>query len=123
MPNDIIFVHGLKLQTIIGCLPWEKQNLQTIIIDVDMQRDTDKIIANDDIKHTVDYAEVVECIKAHLKEHRYNLVETLAEQLANLLLKSFPLIAQLTLKISKPEAIAQAQSAGVIIRRTLAVRN
>ena len=116
MTQDIIFIHGLKLQTIIGCLPWEKEAPQTVIIDVDMVTDCLPAAKSDDIKHSVDYAQVTECIREYLNKKQHQLVETLAENLAQLLLKQF-FIHQVTIKINKPAAIPDATAVGVVINR------
>jgi dihydroneopterin aldolase len=117
MSTDIIFIHGLKLQTIIGCLPWEKETLQTVIIDVDLHTDYSAAAKNDDIRQSIDYTQVADCIKKYLSESRHELVEALAENLAQLLLSTFPVI-QITLKINKQGAIVDAREVGVVIFRT-----
>ncbi|MFI4954311.1 MAG: dihydroneopterin aldolase [Gammaproteobacteria bacterium] len=116
MNTDIIFIHGLKLQTIIGCLPWEKEVKQTVIIDVDMHVDYREAAKSDNIQLTVDYVQVSECIKKYLNEIRHELVESLSEGLAQQLFKEFP-ISQVTLKINKPGALSDADEVGVVMVR------
>jgi len=114
--QDQIFITGLSVSAIIGCLPAEQEEEQSIIIDVVMEADCRTAAKSDDIMHAVNYAVVAECIREHIKNHRYKLVENLAEKLANLLLDQFP-IKQVTLKIGKPAAIKLAEMAGVQIVR------
>ncbi len=119
--QDHLFINGLRLSTIIGCLPAEQQRPQPIIIDVLLQTDCQAAALTDNIQHTINYAEVAECITTHVDQHHYQLVETLAEKLAELLLKKFS-VSQVTLKISKPNAISYADSAGVQIVRNQSIK-
>ncbi len=116
MITDKIYIHGLKLQTIIGCLPEEKKQAQTLIIDVDMIKDLQKAAQTDDIKQTINYANVIEQIQQFIERSRFELLETLAEHLAQFLLKEYS-IQEITLKIQKPEAIQNVPHVGVIITR------
>jgi len=117
MTSDTIYIHGLQLQTIIGCLPYEKESPQTLIIDVDMIKDLQKAAQKDDIRETTNYADVIEQIQYLVHQSRFELIESLAEYLAQLLLKKYP-IDQVTIKIQKPEAISNIPNVGIIITRS-----
>ena len=116
MTPDTIYIHGLKLQTIIGCLPHEKEKPQTLIIDVELVKDLQKAAKTDDIKQTINYADVIEKIQYFIHSSRFELIESLAEHIAQLLLKEYP-SDQVTIKIQKPEAIANVPQVGIIITR------
>jgi dihydroneopterin aldolase len=116
MIPDTIYIHSIKLPALIGCLPHEKKSPQTLIIDIDIIKDLKKAAQTDDIKHTINYANIVEEIQRFVQQSHFELIETLAEHLAQLLLTKYP-IESVTLKIQKPEAIANVPNIGVIISR------
>jgi dihydroneopterin aldolase len=113
---DQIFITGLRLSAIIGCLPAEQDKEQPIIIDVIMNADCHPAAQTDDIAQAISYAAVAECIAHYINNHHHKLVESLAEKLAELLLQQFA-ITQVTLKIGKPDALSYADNAGVQIVR------
>lgn len=115
MQNQI-FITGLKLSAIIGCLPEEQKNPQPLLIDIVMSVEDFSAAKTDDIKHTIDYAVIAEMVTEHVKNHHYKLVETLAEKLTELLLKKFA-ITQVMIKVGKPQALSLAENAGVQIVR------
>lgn len=114
--NDTIFIHGLRVDTIIGCLPHEKTKAQTLIIDVEMRKDFSKVIETDDVQFTVDYAEVAETTRAFVENTHVEMIEKLAALMADMILNTFS-ISEVTIKIQKPDAIKNLPMVGVIITR------
>ena len=51
---DKIFLHGMKAETLIGVYEWERQQPQTLIIDLDIAL-PDNAGAQDDINQTIHY--------------------------------------------------------------------
>ena len=51
---DIIFLHDLKVDTVIGIWEWERQIRQTVVIDLDMAADIRKAAASDDVRRYVE---------------------------------------------------------------------
>ncbi|HGM2169652.1 TPA: dihydroneopterin aldolase, partial [Neisseria gonorrhoeae] len=85
---DKIFLHGMKADTLIGVYGWERERLQTLIVDLDIGV-PEKAGSDDDIANTVHYAEVCETLRRHLKEQDFLLLEALAEYIADLVLGYF----------------------------------
>jgi len=114
---DKIFLNDLQIDTIIGVYDWERHTLQTLTFDLEMDWDIRPAASSDDISQTLDYGAVAQKIVAFVKASRYALIETLAEDVAALLLKEFPIPA-LTLTLSKPVALHGQNTARIHIHRS-----
>ena len=86
---DKIFLNDLKIDTIIGIYDWERETLQTLRFDFEMDWDIRKAAASDDITNTLDYGAVANVVVEFVSNSRYLLIESLAEEVAQLLLKTF----------------------------------
>ena len=71
-------------------------------IDVDLQFDMAAAAETDQLKHTVDYESVYDHIRQVITSKKYYLLEALAGQVAKALMREFPLIDLLTVRIRKP---------------------
>ena len=114
---DKIILTDLRIDAVIGIWDWEKRNPQTISIDLEMQMDTKKASQSDSIEDALDYKAVSKRVKQFIQASQFNLIETLAENIAKIILEEFD-IQWLKLKISKPFAIKDSRNVGVSIERT-----
>lgn len=113
---DIIFLHGLKIDTVIGIFDWERRIKQTVILDLDMAADIGKAAASDRIDDTLNYKGVAQRLTEFVGDSRFYLVETLAERSAELVLKEFG-VPWLRLRVNKHGAVRGAGDVGVLIER------
>lgn len=113
---DTVFVRNLTVDAILGILPWERENTQPVRISFAMATDLRAAARSEDIAQAVDYAAAAERVAALTREGRFQLVETLAEHIAQLLLHEFP-VQRVRVEVEKPEAVAAADSVGVSIER------
>lgn len=113
---DKVFIKGLHIQTTIGFFQWEKEIKQTLVIDVAMAWDTASAAENDELAKTLDYAEISVAIEKFANDNPVDLLETLAERMANFLMTQFH-IPWLKLTIGKPGAVHNATTVGVEIER------
>ena len=113
---DVIFLHDLRVETVIGIWEWERKIRQTVAIDLEMSADIRKAAATDSVEDTLNYKLVAKRLQQFIGESSFQLVETLAEKIAGLLLEEFD-IAWVKVKVSKPGAIRGARDVGVIIER------
>ncbi|KPK11635.1 MAG: dihydroneopterin aldolase [Acidithiobacillales bacterium SG8_45] len=113
---DITFLHGLKIACIIGIWDWERAAKQSVIIDLDMASDVARAAASDDIKDAVDYKAVAKRLEQFVGESQYQLVETMAENVARLLLEEFSL-SWVRVRINKKGAVSNAGDVGIVIER------
>lgn len=113
---DKILVRGLKVNTIVGIFDWEREVPQRVILDLEMAADNRAAAAADDIAATIDYQAVSDRLCDFISTNQFRLIETLAEQCADILLREFA-IAAVTLRVSKPEAVPAADTVCVEIMR------
>lgn len=113
---DIIFLGGLEVETVIGIYDWERTIKQKIFLDIEMAFDIKKAAASDDIAHTLDYKAVSDRIVEFVETSEYYLVETLIEEIANILLNEFP-TPWVKITLNKKGAVSRARDVGIIIER------
>lgn len=114
---DKIFLNDLKIDTFIGIYDWEKETLQTLGFDLEIDWDIRAAAASDNIADTLNYGDIAQTIVAFVEASRYQLIEALAEDLCALLLEEYP-IPKLKLTLSKPVALHGQNIAKIIIERT-----
>ncbi len=113
---DTIFIKALRAETIIGIYEWEKNNKQTVIVDLELATDIRKASETDDIDDTLNYKSITKRLVSYIQSSRFELVETLAEGLARLILQEFA-VNELKLTLHKPGALSDADDVGIIIKR------
>lgn len=113
---DTVFVKHLKLSAVIGCLPWERQIKQALLLSFELKTDHQKISQTDSIVEALDYETISKRICAFVEQSDYKLIETLAENIAQLLQNEFS-VSALRLTLEKPGALPNASTVGVTIER------
>ncbi len=113
---DTIFLRDMKVETVIGIWEWERKIRQTVSIDLDMSADIRKAAASDSVEDTLNYKSVAKRIQAFVGDSSFQLVETLAEKIAAIVLEEFD-VAWVCVRLSKPGAIRGAKDVGVMIER------
>ncbi|HET6655530.1 MAG TPA: dihydroneopterin aldolase [Gammaproteobacteria bacterium] len=113
---DIVFIRDLRIDTVVGIYDWERKVRQTVSLDLEMATDIRKAAATDKIDDALDYKAVAKRLIAYVEGQSFELVETLAERVAEVVLKEFP-VPWLRLSLSKPGAVRGSKSVGVIIER------
>lgn len=113
---DIIFLHGLKVECVIGVWEWERRIKQKIEIDLDMAADIRSAAATDQLEDTVNYKAIAKRVISHVENSNYQLVEALAESVANILVAEFT-VPWCRVRINKGGAVRGARAVGVVIER------
>lgn len=113
---DIIYLHDLKINTVIGIFEWERCVKQSVILDLDMAADIRKAAASGDIADTLDYKAVAKRLIDYVGNHDFLLVETLAERVADIVREEFG-VSWLRLRVNKKGAVRGAVDVGVVIER------
>lgn len=111
-----VFVKDLKLMALIGVYDVEKVKPQPIVVNIDLSVSEGEGPKDDDLSHVVSYEIVVKKVEAIVAQGHINLVESLAERIAEACLKDERVIAA-RVRVEKPEVIPNAASVGVEIER------
>ncbi len=113
---DIVYIRELRAETVIGVYDWERGIRQAVVLDLELATDNRRAAASDHIRDALDYAAVSERLLSFIEASEFQLIETLAERLADILLGEFG-VPWLRLRLSKPGAVAAASDVGVVIER------
>jgi dihydroneopterin aldolase len=114
---DRVFVENLTVETVIGIFDWEREIRQAVSLDLEMEFDIRQAALSDSIEDTLDYKAVSKRLIRFIEQSEFQLVETLAEKCAAIVLAEFP-VRHLRLKLSKPGAVRGSSAVGVIIERS-----
>ena len=112
---DHIFVRDFRLQTLIGFHRRERVVPQTIRIDLEIGIANTAVFASDKVSDCIDYDKVTTRIRELAAGH-VNLVETLADRVARLVLDEFG-AAWVKVSIAKLGILKDAALVGVTVER------
>jgi len=113
---DFIFIRELKLETLIGFHKRELIVPQTIQLDIEIGIANTKVFASDKVADCIDYDRVATRIRELLSKDRFNLVEALADRVANLILDEFG-AAHARVSVAKLGILKGAGLVGVTVER------
>ena len=113
---DIIYIHELEIETVIGIYDWERKQKQIVSIDLEMATDIRSSAEIDSIERALDYKAIAKRLIDFVEGSEFFLVETLAEQIAHLVLSEFD-VPWLKLRLGKPGAVRGSRDVGVTIER------
>jgi len=116
---DKIFLTSLNVECIVGIWEWERRVKQRVVIDLEMATDIRKAAASDHIDDTIDYKKVAKRVLAFVSESQYQLVETLTENIAKVIISEFG-VSWVKVRLNKQGAIRFAKDVGILIERTAA---
>jgi D-erythro-7,8-dihydroneopterin triphosphate epimerase len=115
-PADRIHVRDLSARCIVGIYPEERRAKQDIVLNLTLEGDFRRAAASDDIADAVDYKRLKKQVIAHVEGSRYQLIETLAQAVADICL-SDPGVRRVTVTVDKPGALRFARSVAVELTR------
>ena len=113
---DIVYISDLRIETIIGIYDWERRIRQTVVIDLEMSANITAAAATDDIADALDYKSVAKRLIQFVGDSQFQLVETLAERLVEIIMSEFG-VPWVKLKLRKLGAVTGSRAVGVIIER------
>jgi dihydroneopterin aldolase len=113
---DIVYISDLRIETVIGIYDWEREIRQIVSIDLEMAADNRRAAATERIEDALNYKAVAKRVIQFVEESEFQLVETLAERIAEIVLDEFD-VDWLRLKLGKPGAVTGSREVGVIIER------
>lgn len=115
MASDSIKIDGMKFHAFHGCLDFERMNGQDFFVDVMLKLELKKAGQSDELTDTVDYAAVYTDVKEIMEtKPPFRLIESVAEKIAECLLKKYPLEA-VRIVVHKPHAPIEGEFADVSV--------
>lgn len=116
---DIVYIRDLRINAVIGIYEWEQRIQQQINVNLEMGWDNKPAAKSDDIKDTLNYKAAALLVKELVQKSEFELVEALAEHIAELLLEKMN-IPWIRVSLGKPMAVTDSKEVGVTIERTRA---
>lgn len=113
---DKVYIKGLKVNTIIGIFDWERENKQTLVIDLEMDWDFKKAGKSDAIEDALNYAGVSEAVIEYVENTDFQLLESLVEKIAILVIEKFD-VETVKIKLDKGGVVKKVDHVGVEIVR------
>ncbi len=110
-------LQGLRVQCIVGIHPHERETPQSVLFDIDLDYDFAVAATADAIDDAVDYTEVARQVTALAERRQFQLIETMAEESAAMLLTLFPQVGTVRIEIRKPAALPAASCSFVRLER------
>ncbi len=105
---DKILIRDLKIYAYHGVNPEEKRDGQNFIFDIDLGVNFTKACYSDSIDDTVSYAKVVKTVRRVCTAEKYNLLERLAQEVADAVLAEYSEVFNIKITLKKPEAPIKA---------------
>lgn len=99
-----IIIKGLKIFAYHGVNPEETENGQEFELDITMFADLSTARKTDNLEDTVNYATARKVINAAMCDRPYKLIERAADEVAERLVKEFPVIKKVDVLLKKPNA-------------------
>ena len=111
-----VFIRDLTLSALIGVYSHEKENPQPIRINLDLAVKENVTASKDRLADVVSYEEIADGIRKLIASGHVNLVETLAQQIADMCF-SHQRVQTVRVRVEKLAVFEDAASAGVEIER------
>lgn len=115
MSADRVVVRGIRAVGHHGVLDFEKRDGQPFVVDVELTVDLSRAGASDDLSHTVNYAEVAADVVARIEGEPFDLIERLAQVVAEDALQR-PLVDAVDVTVHKPKAPVGVEFGDVEVR-------
>ncbi|TGB00798.1 dihydroneopterin aldolase [Halobacillus salinus] len=100
---DKIYVNQMEFWGYHGLFPEENKLGQRFYVDAELELDLKPASTSDDMNKSINYAEIYEITKKVVEGKAYNLVESVAEQIASELLNQFEILDACRIKMYKPD--------------------
>jgi FolB domain-containing protein len=117
MSMDKIVIRDLSVECIIGVNPEERQQKQTVLINIEAVCRLSPGTTSDCITDTLDYKQLNADIIAAAEQSSYTLIEALASAIADICLQ-YARITAVTVTVDKPGVLQQTRSVAVQVTRT-----
>ena len=115
MSTDSITLTGLRITAHHGVFDFERENGQEFVIDVTVWLDFRAAASGDDLARTIHYGELAEEVAAAVRRDPVDLIETLAERIADVVL-AHDAAERVRVTVHKPQAPIEVPFADVSVQ-------
>ena len=115
--TDELSVTGIECYGYHGVFEAEKREGQPFVVDLTLGVDSSLAAASDDLRDTVDYGSLVAAVKAAVEADPVDLIETLAQRLADVCLRDVR-VEWARITVHKPDAPIEATFGDVTLTIT-----
>lgn len=113
--TDKIILKGIEVMGRHGCSDFERQHKQPFIVDAELYLDLLPSSKTDDLGDTINYVQVLDDIKKIVGGTPRNLIETVAQDICEILLRKYFLLEGLKITIHKPKPPVKEKFAGAAV--------
>lgn len=114
---DKVIIEGLRVNAVIGVFDWERQILQPVLVDLELGCDICRAAQTDDIQDAINYKAVCDEISQLIIDTQAQLIERLAEVIAQYILEHYLAVQHVKVTVRKPTAITNTTAVGICIER------
>ena len=115
--SDYILLTGMEFYGHHGCSAEERERGQKYVVDAELELDLSAAGKSDDLADTIDYVRVFDAVRAIVEGAPRNLIEAVAEDIARILLDTFPSLISIKITVHKPSIEEIGLTAAVSITR------
>ena len=115
--TDRVLIRNLQLDVLIGVYDFEREAPQRIIFEIDLHTDNRPAGVSDNVNDAVDYASVTQLITDISLQSKYQLLEALAEHVAQAVLAQFVSVSAIDVTIHKPDIMPNDVKVAIAITR------
>lgn len=101
--HDKIIMNGMEFYGYHGVLPGEQEIGQRFLVDLELAAYLEHSGRLDDLAETIDYSELFGLVEKIVTEERFNLIEALAEHIAQAVLDRYS-VEEVMVRVKKPHA-------------------
>ena len=113
---NTLFLRDIQLSAIVGVYDWERLQPQSLLLDLDLTLPNKQAGLTDDLANAVNYADLVERLRAFAQKSTRRLIEALAEDLAEFLLQEYA-VEKVRLRLIKQGILPKVGEVGIEIVR------
>lgn len=114
---DCIQINQLQIKTIIGVYPWERHRPQNLLVDLILRVDLSQASQSDSLLETIDYDALCALVTQKVSQTSFQLIEKIAGFISETLFENYSTLQQISVSVTKPVAISNAQSVQVTLHR------
>ena len=107
-----ITIENLRLRTVIGINDWERETMQDVVVNVELELAPGTVFTHDTIDETVDYKKLNKRLIAEVERSSFFLIEKLCDHLLTMVMEDSR-VRRARVRVAKPTALRYTDSVSV----------